>query len=25
LEFNPTDKSMILKQGGGTFNFLKEW
>ena len=24
LEFNPTDKSMILKQGGGTFNFSKE-
>lgn len=24
LEFNPTDKSMILKQGGGTFNFTKE-
>jgi hypothetical protein len=24
LEFNPTDKSMILKQGSGTFNFLKE-
>jgi CubicO group peptidase (beta-lactamase class C family) len=24
LEFNPTDKSMILKQGGGIFNFTKE-
>ena len=24
LEFNPTDESMILKQGGGTFNFSKE-
>lgn len=24
LEFNPTDKKMILKQGGGIFNFTKE-
>jgi len=24
LEFNPTDKTMILKQGGGVFNFEKE-
>ena len=24
LEFNPTDKAMILKQGGGVFNFVKE-
>lgn len=24
LEFNPTDKTMILKQGGGIFNFKKE-
>lgn len=24
LEFNPTDKTMILKQGGGQFNFSKE-
>lgn len=24
LEFNPTDKKMILKQGGGIFNFIKE-
>ncbi|MEO6253814.1 MAG: serine hydrolase domain-containing protein [Ferruginibacter sp.] len=24
LEFNPTGKSMILKQGGGIFNFSKE-
>jgi D-alanyl-D-alanine carboxypeptidase len=24
LEFSPTDKSMILKQGGGVFNFTKE-
>ena len=24
LEFNPTDKTMILKQGGGVFNFKKE-
>ena len=24
LEFNPTDKSMILNQGGGKFNFIKE-
>lgn len=24
LEFNPTDKTMILKQGGGVFNFTKE-
>jgi hypothetical protein len=24
LEFNPTDKSMILKQGGGIFNFSKD-
>lgn len=24
LEFNPTDKKMILKQGGGTFAFTKE-
>jgi len=24
LEFNPTDKTMILKQGGGVFNFERE-
>jgi hypothetical protein len=24
LEFNPTDKIMILKQGGGVFNFERE-
>ena len=24
IEFNPTDKSMILKQGGGIFSFSKE-
>jgi hypothetical protein len=24
LEFNPTDKTMILRQGGGTFNFDRE-
>lgn len=24
FEFNPTDKSMVLKQGGGTFTFTKE-
>ncbi|RYE23095.1 MAG: hypothetical protein EOP45_07295 [Sphingobacteriaceae bacterium] len=24
LEFNPADKSMVLKQGGGVFNFSKE-
>jgi hypothetical protein len=24
LEFNPTDKKMILKQGGGKFTFTKE-
>ena len=24
LEFNPTDKTMILKQGGGIFHFTKE-
>jgi CubicO group peptidase (beta-lactamase class C family) len=24
LEFNPTDKTMILKQGGGQFTFTKE-
>ncbi len=24
LEFNPTDKTMILKQGGGVFNFARE-
>lgn len=24
LEFNPTEKSMILKQGGGEFSFVKE-
>ena len=24
LEFNPTDKTMILKQAGGIFNFTKE-
>ena len=24
LEFNPTDKTMVLKQGGGVFNFKKE-
>ncbi len=24
LEFNPTDKTMILKQGGGIFSFTKE-
>lgn len=24
LEFNPTNKTMILKQGGGMFNFTKE-
>jgi D-alanyl-D-alanine carboxypeptidase len=24
LEFDPADNSMILKQGGGTFNFVKE-
>lgn len=24
LEFNPTDNTMILKQGGGIFNFKKE-
>ncbi len=24
LEFNPTNKTMILKQGGGIFNFTKE-
>lgn len=24
LEFNPADKTMILKQGGGVFNFSKE-
>lgn len=24
LEFNPADKSMILKQSGGTFSFSKE-
>ena len=24
LEFNPTDKTMILKQGGGAFNFERE-
>jgi D-alanyl-D-alanine carboxypeptidase len=24
MEFNPTDNKMILKQGGGTFNFAKE-
>jgi len=24
LEFNPTDKTMILKQGGGIFNFERE-
>jgi hypothetical protein len=24
LEFNPTNKTMILRQGGGIFNFNKE-
>ncbi|MCL1943585.1 MAG: beta-lactamase family protein [Candidatus Azobacteroides sp.] len=24
MEFNPADKTMILKQGGGIFNFIKE-
>jgi CubicO group peptidase (beta-lactamase class C family) len=24
MEFNPTDKKMILKQGGGTYNYTKE-
>ena len=24
LEFNPTDKTMLLKQGGGTYNFKRE-
>ena len=24
LQFNPSEKTMILKQGGGTFNFTKE-
>ena len=24
MEFNPSDKSMVLKQGGGTFNYTKE-
>ncbi|WP_163716831.1 serine hydrolase domain-containing protein [Mangrovibacterium lignilyticum] len=24
MEFNPTEKTMILKQGGGVFNFAKE-
>jgi len=24
LEFNPTEKTMVLKQGGGVFNFKKE-
>jgi len=24
LEFNPTDNKMILKQGGGTYNYSKE-
>lgn len=24
LEFNPTDKTMILKQGGGVYNFTRE-
>ncbi|MCK9560574.1 MAG: peptidase, partial [Candidatus Marinimicrobia bacterium] len=24
MEFNPTEKSMILKQGGGQFLFTKE-
>ena len=24
LKFNPTDKTMTLKQGGGVFNFVRE-
>ena len=24
IEFNPTDKTMVLKQGGGVFNFARE-
>ena len=24
LEFNPTDKTMVLKQGGGVFSFVRE-
>ena len=24
IEFNPTDKTLLLKQGGGTFKFAKE-
>ena len=24
IEFNPTDKTMVLRQGGGVFNFLRE-
>jgi len=24
LEFNPTDKTMVLRQGGGVFNFVRE-
>ena len=24
LEFNSTDKTMVLKQGGGVFNFVRE-